>query len=353
MGRGPLPTQAVVGVVASYFVVEPSSSSTSFSYGPMPMCVMPRGELAYWTEEQGVCMWDGHQVKSFKESLARRDWRASALAPFPHGCKLAIGLESGHVMWWDVDAGSGNYLRRVASARVGSVTGLVVLSNESSRPIVVAGTSQHEFRAWDVDLDVCVWNWSSFSTKSSIFDMITLPHGAFVSGDSEGGVCMRDSDGSRARSFDGHRRVVRVLVSLRGGKLATGSMDKTVRIWNTKDQACLQCLEGHTAEVLSLAELPMDRLASGSYDRTVRVWQVTTGDCLLTLVHNDPIFAVVALPGGQVAAAAGFDVHVWNANDGVILHVLKRHSRLVTKLALLHNGQLVSVDTGRTMHTWV
>ena len=353
MGLGPLPSQAVVDVVASYFhAAEPSSTSAVVSYGPMPMCVMPRGELAYWTEEQGVCVWDGRRVKSFKQCFAR-DWRASALVPFSDGCRLAIGLESGDVLCWDVEAESKKYLRRAANVWVGSVTGLVILSDESSRVIVVAGTSANEFRAWDVDLNVCVWSWSSRTAKSFFFAMVAFRNGDFVSGDSEGTVCMRDSRGGRVRHFKGHRRVVHVIVSVGDCMLATGSMDTTVRIWDAKNQACLQCLEGHTSAVLSLAELSMDRLASGSFDRTVRVWCVTTGDCLFTFTHDNPILDMVALPDGQLAVAAGLDVHVWNATDGTCARVLKRHTRIVNKLKVLYGGQLVSVDNGHTMYTWV
>jgi WD40 repeat protein len=183
--------------------------------------------------------------------------------------------------------------------------------------------------------------------------MVALSNGRFVLSAGNGIVCMRNINGGPARRFHGHQLAVKVLTTLREEKLATGSMDRTVRIWAIKNQACLQLLEGHTSMVLSLAELPEDRLASGSIDCTVRVWCVTTGDCLFTFAHKDPILAMALLQDGRLASCSGSVVRVWDAVSGTCQLVLKTNSRVVTKLAVLHGGQLVSVGNDCTQCTWV
>ena len=48
--------------------------------------------------------------------------------------------------------------------------------------------------------------------------------------------------------------------------------------------ACLQTLEGHSAGVNSVAfSRDSTRLASGSYDNTVKIWDASSGKCLRTL----------------------------------------------------------------------
>jgi len=54
-----------------------------------------------------------------------------------------------------------------------------------------------------------------------------------------------------------------------GRQLATGSNDKTVRIWDL-DTGTARVLTGHTDRVWSVAYSPDGQLASGSDDGTIR-----------------------------------------------------------------------------------
>ena len=71
---------------------------------------------------------------------------------------------------------------------------------------------------------------------------------------------------------------MRSVCSLGDGRLASGSNDRTVRVWAATGE-CVVTLEGHTSTryVRSVCSLGDGRLASGSDDSTVRVW-AATGD---------------------------------------------------------------------------
>jgi WD40 repeat protein len=62
------------------------------------------------------------------------------------------------------------------------------------------------------------------------------------------------------------------LAVLPDGKLASGSADVTVRVWDVASGACMLTLAGHTSHVFALAVLPDGKLASGSHDNKIRVW---------------------------------------------------------------------------------
>ena len=58
-----------------------------------------------------------------------------------------------------------------------------------------------------------------------------------------------------------------------GSRIASGSDDETVRVWNAASGECVETLEGHSDDVRSVAfSLDGSRIASGSDDTTVRVW---------------------------------------------------------------------------------
>ena len=81
-------------------------------------------------------------------------------------------------------------------------------------------------------------------------------------------------DGEALFTLDGHGGWVRsVCFSPDGRRLASGSFDRTVRLWDVETGACVRTLEGHGDVVYSVCFSPDGRMvASGNSDETVRLW---------------------------------------------------------------------------------
>ena len=61
-----------------------------------------------------------------------------------------------------------------------------------------------------------------------------------------------------------------------GRTLASGSQDKTIRLWNVATRKCIATLKGHSGAVNSVAWSPGGRiLASASDDKTIKLWDVS------------------------------------------------------------------------------
>lgn len=76
-------------------------------------------------------------------------------------------------------------------------------------------------------------------------------------------------------TLGGHTAAV-VTLEASDGKLYSGSMDKTIKVWDLSTGACIQTLQGHSNVVMGLLSWNQ-YLLSGSLDGTVKVWAVSQG----------------------------------------------------------------------------
>ena len=75
-----------------------------------------------------------------------------------------------------------------------------------------------------------------------------------------------------------HADSVTALAMFPGGLLASGSADRSIRLWDVKVCAETARLEGGDHPVSALALLADGRLASGCSDGTIRIWDATSLD---------------------------------------------------------------------------
>jgi len=85
------------------------------------------------------------------------------------------------------------------------------------------------------------------------------------------------SQGQLVRTLEGHTDWVNsVSFSPDGRLLASGSWDKTIKLWEVATGQEVRTIKGHTSGVLSVAFSPDGRLlASGSDDNTIKLWDIS------------------------------------------------------------------------------
>lgn len=129
-----------------------------------------------------------------------------------------------------------------------------------------------------------------------------------------------------------------------GGVLATGSMDNTVRLWDPVTGKPLGGpLKGHTKWITSLSWEPYHvqaagrpRLASASKDGTVRIWDTVGRKADMALTGHKGNVSCVRWGGAGFIYTASHDksIKVWRASDGTLAHTLNAHAHWVNHLAL-------------------
>jgi len=152
--------------------------------------------------------------------------------------------------------------------------------------------------------------------KGTVNEIAFSPDGRLLAVASSLGIYLYDAGTlEEVRFIQTDAWITSVAFSPDGERLASGSADRTVRLWRVADGALLRTLEGHTYGVWSVAFSPDgELLASGSEDGTVRLWRVADGAPLRTLEgHTAWVWSVAFSPDGELLASGSEDgtVRLW------------------------------------------
>src|SRR5262249_30977927 len=106
-------------------------------------------------------------------------------------------------------------------------------------------------------------------------------------------------------SLPGHTdQVLGLGVSDIGDRIASASMDGTVRLWNSRSGQLLHVFTGHKGTVHAVAFSPDGKkIASAGSDRTIRIWAADSGTEVKTIPAGE-VTLLAFRPDGRVLASA-------------------------------------------------
>ncbi len=261
--------------------------------------------------------------------------RVSSISLSPTGKHLASGSWDKTVKIWSLDPGR-------------PTDSVMTLKGPEGHNDRVFGVSfSHDGRAIasvSQDCTVKIWN----ATNGTLLKTLVDPN---LSGDvSKHSDCPAESSHSD--------RAYSVSFSPDGQLIASGSRDKTVKIWRL-DGTLLGVLEGHTDRVNSVAFSPDGRLiVSGSDDKMVKLWNIK-GELVQTLAgrypHQSYVTSVTFSPDGKRIASASWDntVKIWHLDGTLEKTLLQGYSDSVESVRFSPDGRLlVSASWDGTVKLW-
>lgn len=147
---------------------------------------------------------------------------------------------------------------------------------------------------------------------------------------------------NEVKTFRGHLKpVFSVAFSPDGNTLASGSYDKSVRIWDINAGRLLQTFTGHTDAVYSVAyNSSGNMLASCGKDKTIRIWDPSTGRLKKTLKSNEEVTTISFDPIRNQIASAGEKgiINIWDIDSGKKKFTLRGHFDLISSIDYSFDG---------------
>ncbi len=305
-----------------------------------------------------IRLWDINLGECTKvlQGHSRKVWSV-ALSPIQAGM-LASGSEDNTIKLWDLATGS------CINTLQGHTDWLKSVAFSSSG-VLASGSLDKTIRLWDVKRGICVGVLEGHLNGILAIAFVTEEILASCSIDCT--IRLWDITAQQClKTLQGHiNSIDAIAANPQGTMLASGGDDFSLRLWDVFSGECIRTFQGRNNWIQSVACSPIDPnspepnefkgiIATGSADRTVRLWK-TDGQCRTLYGHTDLIFSVNFTPDGRIVASGSADqtIRLWDVATGDCTKVLQAHTGTVTGVAFSPDGRLLASSSyDSTVKLW-
>lgn len=194
----------------------------------------------------------------------------------------------------------------------------------------MAVAEQQQQQQQEMPLDYLVTSHSTRAHEKDINSVASAPNDSVIASGSQDRTIKlwNPTDLTLVATLSGHKRGVwKVVFSPIDRCLLSASADRTLRLWSLQDYSCIRTFQGHTSSVLCAKFINRGmQILSGAADGVLKLWTIRSGECENTFdeEHSDRIWCI-ATPREEPSSAVG-RFCVTGSSDGSLRRWMDRTS---------------------------
>ncbi|NES91235.1 serine/threonine-protein kinase [Okeania sp. SIO2B9] len=275
----------------------------------------------------------------------------SSVAISPDNQMIASGSFDRTIKLWKLSTGE------LLDSFIASNIVLSIAFNPKSN-ILAIGNVGGIINIWDLATGTISCSLSRHSNSIVSMPVVFSPNGDFIASGSDNRTIKiwHQKTCQLLYSIKNSRGINVVAFSPDGKILASGSSDNVIKLWEVETGNLIDKLIGHSRDINTITFSPDGKiLVSGSSDKTIKLWSVETGKLIKTITgHSDLVRSVICLDKKTIiSGSADKTIKIWQMETGEVIKTLNGHTKDVNSVAISgYDNTIVSGSSYNTVKIW-
>ena len=239
------------------------------------ICLLTNGWLASASDDTTIKVWDLNEKRLLRTLRGHTD-TVFALKPLPDSCIASCSWDDTLRIWCPYQADGKNLLMTMQGHGIKAYT--FAIDTLSNGYLMTCSDSECVLRVWNPKSGKLVKSIETELYAACAFTVLSNDDAAIGLDDGSINIIDLVDSAKPMRLENCHREGVCSLVELASELLLSAGFwqDPTIKLWNLRDGKLLQTIAtGQTHDIRSLCLSPYGKhLASGSSDKTIKIWSV-------------------------------------------------------------------------------
>lgn len=329
---------------------------------------LPGGKrLLTASHDHVVAQWDVATGKELTDKVLRHPKGVGAMAISTTGAYCVTACDDGRLRVWKVDPPQ--VVREIGLAGF-SIQTLAIAPNGKH---AICACSDNKIRLWDLSTGAQMANPVTNESQDSFLDVgkgtvwsaAISPDGSqILTAGGNDAKLWQLSNGKQVQAYSPHGAVASAGFSPDGKRVATGSWDGTVKLWNTETaKADLKFVASKNEYVHSVVfSSDGAKLLTGSDDATAKIWDAKTGELVMSFPaggakdgHTDSVRSAQFSTDGKriITASADKTAKIWDADTGACVMTLAGHNWELRSAVFSKDGKrVITASDDKTARIW-